>query len=168
MSGDGFDEFVRARGPALLRVAYLLTGDRHLAEDLVQSALVRTSLAWGRLEREQNADAYTRRILYNQQVSWWRRRKVDEVSCETPPDSPGRDPFAAVDLRVSLRVALQALPARQRAVVVCRYFEDLTEEATAEVLGIAIGTVKSQTHRALAALRETVPELELELTQGEA
>ncbi len=168
MAADAFDEFVRARSPGLLRAAYLLTGDSQLAEDLVQNALVKTSLAWRRLERQENADAYARRVLYNQQVSWWRRRRVQEVLDEAVPEQAGSDVYGGVDLRLSLRAALLALPARQRAVIVCRYFDDLSEAETAEVLDMAIGTVKSQAHRALAALRATIPQLELQPSGGDA
>ena len=168
MAADAFDEFVRARSPGLLRAAYLLTGDSQLAEDLVQNALVKTSLAWRRLERQENADAYARRVLYNQQVSWWRRRRVQEVFDDIAPERAGADVYGGVDLRLSLRAALLALPPRQRAVIVCRYFDDLTEAGTAEVLDMAIGTVKSQAHRALAALRATIPQLELQPSGGDA
>ncbi len=168
MAADAFDEFVRARSPGLLRAAYLLTGDSQLAEDLVQNALVKTSLAWRRLERQENADAYARRVLYNQQVSWWRRRRVQEVFDDIPPEQAASDVYGGVDLRLSLRAALLALPARQRAVIVCRYFDDLTEAETAEVLDMAIGTVKSQAHRALAALRATIPQLELQPSGGDS
>ncbi len=168
MAADAFDEFVRARSPGLLRAAYLLTGDSQLAEDLVQNALVKTSLAWRRLERQENADAHARRVLYNQQVSWWRRRRVQEVLDDTVPEPAASDVYGGVDLRLSLRAALLALPTRQRAVIVCRYFDDLSEAETAEVLDMAIGTVKSQAHRALAALRATIPQLELQPSGGDA
>ncbi len=90
MAAESFDEFVRARSPGLLPAAYLLTGDDQLAEDLVQTALVKTSMAWRRLERQQNADAYARRVLYNQQVTWWRRRRVQEVLGRSLPERPDR------------------------------------------------------------------------------
>ncbi|WP_238012324.1 SigE family RNA polymerase sigma factor [Dactylosporangium sp. AC04546] len=159
---DEFDTFVRARSYALLRTAYLLTGDQHLAEDLVQSALARTHLAWRRLHDTGNAEAYTRKAMYHIQVSWWRRRRVAEV---LPGDLPERRAGHATDhsgstaLRLSLRAALLRLSAKQRAVLVLRFFEDRTETETAELLGVAVGTVKSQTAKALARLRDIAPEL---------
>ncbi|MFI5841023.1 SigE family RNA polymerase sigma factor [Catenuloplanes sp. NPDC051500] len=146
----GFNEFVRSRTPALLRAAYLLTGDQHLAEDLVQSALARTHRAWRRLDQVGNAEAYTRKIMYHLQVSWWRRRRVAEVLPGDLPERPHHDDSA---LRMTLRAALLTLPPRQRAVIVLRFFEDHTEAETAHLLGVTVGTVKSQTSKALAKLR---------------
>lgn len=161
MAADDFDDFVRASSPALLRSAYLLTGDAHLAEDLVQAALVKASLAWRRLDHEGNAHAYVRKVMFHQHISWWRRRRVTEVSSSiNPTERASPDAFAAVDLRLSMRAALLALPPRQRAVVVCRYFDDLSEVETAGVLGMAVGTVKSTASRALSALRSALPEHE--------
>lgn len=158
---DEFDAFVRARTPALLRSAYLLTGDQHLAEDLVQGALARTHRAWSRVRAIDNAEAYTRRAMYHLQVSWWRRRRVAETY---PGDLPERaaaqvDHADSTALRLSLRAALGALPVRQRAVIVLRFFDDLTEAQAADVLGVTVGTVKSHTARALARLRAAVPDL---------
>jgi RNA polymerase sigma-70 factor (sigma-E family) len=159
---DEFAAFVRARTPALLRSAYLLTGDQHLAEDLVQSALVRTHRAWSRVNALGNAEAYTRRAMYHLQVSWWRRRRVAEsptgdAAARSAPAEPDHAELTA--LRLSLRVALVQLPPRQRAVVVLRFFDDLSEAQAAEVLGVTVGTIKSQTVRALARLRASAPEL---------
>jgi RNA polymerase sigma-70 factor (sigma-E family) len=159
---DGFEAFVHARTPALLRSAYLLTGDQHLAEDLVQSALVRTHRAWPRVSALGNAEAYTRKAMYHLQVSWWRRRRPAESVSAGPsqrgtPAQPDHAESAA--LRLSVRTALWQLPPRQRAVVVLRFFDDLTEAQTAEMLGVTVGTVKSQTVRALARLRAVAPEL---------
>jgi RNA polymerase sigma-70 factor (sigma-E family) len=162
---DEFVAFVRARTPSLLRSAVLLTGDQHLAEDLVQTALARTHQSWRRLYASGNADAYTRRIMYHLQVSWWRRRRVAEVMPETmPPRTSRSQPRASNDtdeiaLRVTLREALLRLTKRQRAVLVLRFYEDLSESETAEILGVAVGTVKSQTSKALARLRAVAPEL---------
>lgn len=158
---DEFEEFVRARTPALLRSAYLLTGDHHLAEDLVQSALARTHRAWGELLHRGSAEAYTRRTMYHLQVSWWRRRRVTEVlSGELPDaDTPTAEGTGEVALRLVLRDALSRLTARQRAVLVLRFFEDLSETQAAEVLGVSVGTVKSQTSKALARIRACAPEL---------
>ena len=161
MAGDDFDEFVRASSPGLLRSAYLLTGDAHLAEDLVQTAFVKASLVWRRLDHQGNANAYVRKVMYHQHISWWRRRRVAEVSSSINTAEPAMaDEFASVDLRLSMRAALVALPPRQRAVIICRYFEDLSEVDTAELLGMAVGTVKSTASRALIALRSTLPEHE--------
>ncbi|WP_312033770.1 SigE family RNA polymerase sigma factor [Actinoplanes sp. TBRC 11911] len=157
---DEFDTFVRARTHALLRSAYLLTGDQQLAEDLVQSALTRTHQSWKRLAHSGNAEAYARRTMYHLQVSWWRRRRVAEVLPERMPDRPGREDHAGeVSLRLALREALARLTARQRAVLVLRFFEDCTEREVADMLGVSIGTVKSQTAKALARLRTIAPEL---------
>jgi RNA polymerase sigma-70 factor (sigma-E family) len=157
---DEFDSFVRSRTQALLRSAYLLTGDQQLAEDLVQSALTRTHLAWRRLIDTGNAEAYARRTMYHLQVSWWRRRRVAEVMPGTVPETAGGDHAAAVSLRLALRAALLQLSAKQRAVLVLRFFEDRTESETADVLGVSVGTVKSQTARALARMRALAPELD--------
>ncbi|GIG56840.1 DNA-directed RNA polymerase sigma-70 factor [Longispora fulva] len=168
--GGGFDEFVRTRYQALLRSAYLLTGDRHLAEDLVQDALARTYGAWRRLDSGGNAEAYTRKILYNLQVSWWRRRRVAEVLPGELSDTAVRGDHAdGSALRITLHRALLRLPARMLAVVVLRYFEDRSEVETAQILDCAVGTVKSTASKALARLRDTAPELaELITSEGDA
>jgi RNA polymerase sigma-70 factor (sigma-E family) len=158
--GAEFDTYVRARTPALLRTAYLLTGDQHRAEDLVQDALIRTHRAWGRL-RDGNPDAYTRKVMYHLQISWWRRGRTPEVlSGDLPePTSRGRSEETYVT-RLALKAALARLSPKQRAVIVLRFFEDLTEVDTAEVLGVTVGTVKSQTAKALARLRTITPAVE--------
>jgi RNA polymerase sigma-70 factor (sigma-E family) len=153
---DAFREFVVARTPALSRTAYLLTGDAHLAEDLVQTALFKAAKSWDRIQGD--PEPYVRRILYTQNVSWWRaRRHVREQSLETYDDRP----VAPVDheLRLGVEQALGRLTARQRTVLVLRYFEDLTETQAADVLGIRSGTVKSIARQALARLRVLAPEL---------
>jgi RNA polymerase sigma-70 factor (sigma-E family) len=157
-----FDTFVRTRTPALLRSAYLLTGDQHLAEDLVQSALARTHRAWRGLHQTGNAEAYTRKTMYHLQVSWWRRRRVAEsMTGELPEPRRGAEADHAqqTTLRLSLRAALLKLSAKQRAVLVLRFFEDRSEAEAAELLNVTAGTVKSQTSRALARLRTVAPEL---------
>ncbi|RLP90601.1 MULTISPECIES: SigE family RNA polymerase sigma factor [unclassified Micromonospora] len=166
-----FDSFVRTRTPALLRSAYLLTGDQHLAEDLVQSALARTHRSWNRLHDSGNAEAYTRRIMYHLQVSWWRRHRVPEsMPGELPePRGGGSAPDHAhqTSVRLTLRAALAKLSPKQRAVLVLRFFEDRTEAEAADLLGVTVGTVKSQTAKALARLRAVAPELaELYLLEG--
>lgn len=152
-----FEEYVAARAPALARTAYLLTGDHHAAEDLVQSTLLKAAGAWHRIEGE--PDPYVRRILHTQAISSWRRRRarVAEVFAEAPPEQGTHDPDVA--LRVAVRAALARLTPKQRSVLVLCYVEDLTEAQTAEVLGIGVGTVKSNTRDALARLRAVAPEL---------
>ena len=145
---EGFEEFVVARRPALLRTAYLLTGSHQDAEDLVQVALIKAVPHWKRIADQ--PEPYVRKILARESVSRWRRRRWREVPSddlpETPVDGPAED-------RVELQRALARLAPRQRAVIVLRYYEDLTEAETARVLGISVGTVKSQARDALARLR---------------
>ncbi|HKD97712.1 MAG TPA: SigE family RNA polymerase sigma factor [Micromonosporaceae bacterium] len=160
-AGD-FDTFVRTRQRSLLRSAYMLTGDQHLAEDLVQSALARTHQSWARLTDPANAEAYTRKVMYHLQVSWWRRNRVPESMTDTSPEPrPTGGPGEATGLtnRMTIQSALLKLSTKQRAVLILRFFEDRTEVETAEVLGVAVGTVKSQTAKALARLRAVAPEL---------
>ena len=145
----------------LLRSAYLVTGDLHRAEDLVQDALVKVALRWTRL-RDGNPTAYARTIMMNQNVSWWRRRRR-EVLTDDVRDAGDR-PVETEDQLV-VRRALGRLTERQRRVLVLRHFDDLTERETAAVLGVSIGTVKSQNAAALARLREGAPEL-LDLIGG--
>jgi RNA polymerase sigma-70 factor (sigma-E family) len=154
-----YADFVRARGHALLRSAYLLTGDRHLAEDLVQEALARTHRAWNRLDDVGNAEAYARRTMYHAQVSVWRRRRVAESLPGELPDVPGGDHADATACRIAVQQALRSLSARQRAVMVLRYFEDHTEAEAAEMLDVSVSTVRTQTARALARLRPLIPDL---------
>lgn len=159
LEDEAFRDFVAARGHALLRTAYLLTGDQQLAEDLVQTALEKTLPHWGSIRAAAAAESYVRRTMYRENVSRWRRRRVTEllmVDVPEPRRAPERD---GVEDRLALREALMALGRRQRTVVVLRYFEDLTEQQVADLLGLSVGTVKSQGHRALAHLRETCGEL---------
>ncbi|MFI6390665.1 SigE family RNA polymerase sigma factor [Nonomuraea sp. NPDC050547] len=153
----GFREFVLARQQALMRTAYLLTGDAHLAEDLLQSVLVKVVGHWARLARDGNPEAYTRKALINQYISWRRRPRPESPSASLPERGRRYDE-AALD-RIVLRQALARLTPKQRAVIVLRFWEDLTEAQTAQVLGCSLGTVKSQTHHALSRLREQAPEL---------
>jgi RNA polymerase sigma-70 factor (sigma-E family) len=153
-----FGEFVAARTPSLIRVAYLLTGDQHAAQDLLQNALTRTAARWNRL-RHEDPEAYVRTVLYREQVSFWRRRgRRPEVTVAAPPERGYPDPTGYTDLRLSMRQALLRLPADQRAVLVLRYFEDLTETQVAEILDCSVGTVRSRTHRAVTRLRALLPE----------
>ncbi|HVA59089.1 MAG TPA: SigE family RNA polymerase sigma factor [Mycobacteriales bacterium] len=151
---DGFRDFVAARSRSLLRTAWLLTGDWPTAEDLVQTALAKTWLRWGSIRRREDPAAYVRRAMVNTYSTWWRRRWTGEIPTAAPPEGRVRDdPFAAVDTRGSLLAALEQLPRRQRAVVVLRFYDDFTEAQVAAMLGCSVGTVKSQTAKALAKLR---------------
>jgi RNA polymerase sigma-70 factor (sigma-E family) len=152
---DDFEAFVTARYGALLRTAYLLTGDHHDADDLLQQSLIKAVGAWGRVRGD--PEPYVRTILVRQNVSRWRRRRWRELSTDTPPDVISLE--EPVDDRLVLLRALDLLAPRQRAVVVLRYYEDLTESQTAEVLGISPGTVKSQARDALRRLRGALPDL---------
>ncbi|MFF0340005.1 SigE family RNA polymerase sigma factor [Kribbella sp. NPDC004875] len=145
---DGFDAFVAGRSPALLRTAYLLTRDHALAEDLVQTALAKAWFHWSRIT-EDNPEPYVRRILVTTYSSWWRRKWNHEIPTEDLPETPA----PAGDDRLDLWDALGRLPRRQRTVIVLRYYEDLTEPETARLMGSSVGTVKSQTAKALAKLR---------------
>ena len=155
---DGREEFTRwarARQQHLLRVALLMTDDVSRAEDLVQDALTQVAVRWRKL-RDSSPDAYARTVVYHGNISWWRRRR-GEVLIAEPVEQPALS--EPVERRVLVRRALGALTPRQRAVIVLRYFEDLTERDAAAVLGVSVGTVKSQTHLALRRLREAAPEL---------
>lgn len=156
----GFEEFVAARGPRLLRVAWLLTGDAHLAEDLLQTVLAKAWPRWARIARTEQPEAYLRTALVNTYTSWWRRRWRGELphGDDLPERAGGDDSYARVDLEQSLTWAVRRLPPRQRAVVVLRYFEDLSVEETAATLGCGTGTVKSQAAKALRTLRAVLPE----------
>jgi RNA polymerase sigma-70 factor (sigma-E family) len=147
-----YDAFVVARWARLLRVAFLLTADWAAAEDLLQNALVKAWFAWRRIEGD--PEPYVRRIVVRSFLSARRRRWRAEVPFDTVPDRPtAGDPAGDVVDRDALWRALARLPARQRAIVVLRYFEDLSERQIAEVLGVRAGTVKSQASKALAHLR---------------
>jgi RNA polymerase sigma-70 factor (sigma-E family) len=151
---EAFRDYVAGRSAALLRTAYLLTGNRLDAEDLLQTALAKTYLSWGRIREPAAVDAYVRRVMVNSRTSLWRRRRVDEYATAEPPELPGPDRTAELDLHDALWHALGRLPKRQRAAVVLRYYEDLSEAETAEALGIEVGTVKSTVSRALVRLRD--------------
>lgn len=150
---EGFAEYVAARQSALLRSAWLLSGDWAHAEDLVQSALVRMLPHWSRV-RDDDPDGYAYRILFNCYLSWWRRVRPREPESRELPELPVHDEgFVTVALRDELAQLLAKLPRRQRAVVVLRYYHGYSEAETAVLLGCAIGTVKSQAAKALAKLR---------------
>ncbi|RJS47078.1 SigE family RNA polymerase sigma factor [Nocardioides cavernaquae] len=144
-----FEEYVAARMPALLRTAYLLTGHHQDAEDLVQMALIKVVPRWRRIA--DRPDPYVRKVLVHEHVSRWRNRRWREVHTDRVPETA--EPAPGHDDRLSLQAGLAALAPRQRAVIVLRYYEDLTERETAEALGISVGTVKSQARDALARLR---------------
>jgi RNA polymerase sigma-70 factor (sigma-E family) len=148
-----FREYVSSRGRALLRTAYLLTGNLADAEDLVQSALAKTYQAWHRIEDRAAIDGYVRRAIVNTHISWWRRRKVDEFPTDEIPDQPIADTSGDSELHDVLQRAIDRLPQRMRAAVVLRFFEDMTEAEIAEALGVSQGTVKSTLSRAVAKLR---------------
>jgi RNA polymerase sigma-70 factor (sigma-E family) len=151
-----FTEYLQARQPSLLRTAYLLSGDRHTAEDLVQTTFAKLYLSWDRVQRRELVDGYVRRILVNEHNSLWRRPfKRREVASDALPDAQAPDHHDHGE-SAALWEFVQTLPRKQRAVIVLRYYEDLTEAETADVLGIAVGTVKSQASRALAAMRSRV------------
>ncbi len=156
ITGDeaGFAEFVAARSSALSRTAFLLTGDHHLAQDLVQAALMQAARHWRRIHT--SPEAYVRRAMYHQNISWWRRRRFAETSLET---YDGATAASDHDLRLTLDQALARLTAKQRTVLVLRFYEDLTEVETARALGLSTSTVKSTTRQALARLRALAPEL---------
>jgi RNA polymerase sigma-70 factor (sigma-E family) len=146
-----FDGFVEARSTRLLRTAFLLTRDWGLAEDLLQTVLTKAWFAWSRIETD--PEAYVRRALVTTYTSWWRRKWRGETPSDVLPENPAPDALSAVDDRDVVWAALGRLAPRQRAVLVLRFYEDLTEAQTAEVLGCTVGTVKSQTSRALERLR---------------
>lgn len=150
---EEFADFVAARYRALVRTGLLLTGDPWHAEDLVQSALIRTYLAWPRLREPARAESYARRVLTRVAFKAGQRRWRGEVTAARLPEPPAAHPAEAV--AVDVRRALSALPAGQRAVLVLRYFDDQSEAETARLLGISPGTVKSRAARGLAALRQS-------------
>jgi RNA polymerase sigma-70 factor (sigma-E family) len=155
-------EFVAARGAALSRAAFLLTGNHQAAEDLVQDTYVVMVQRWQKAKRV-DPEAYVRRILYSRFVDGWRRRRLVELPWAAPPDVPDVDLVDAATDRMTLQAALARMTPRQRAVLVLRFYEDLTECQAAAVLGISPNTVKSQTRVALQRLRELAPDTVAEL-----
>ena len=160
----GFREYVAARRQGLLAVGYVLTGTQHGAEDLVQATLVKVWPRWSRVAEVGDPDAYVRKAMLNTFLSWRRRdggREIpsgDVASLPQPSaDSGARNALTGVLDRVVLRDLLRALPRRQRAVLVLRYYADLTEVQVAEAMGCSVGTVKSQHAKALATLRRHTP-----------
>jgi RNA polymerase sigma-70 factor (sigma-E family) len=155
---DDFDSFVVARGQVLLRFAYLLCGDRHLAEDIVQEVLARAHQRWAKIERMEAPEAYVRRAIVREYLSWRRRRASTEYVVAQVPERA--DPYEPVDAIVERGVVwrmLSDLPRAQRAVIVLRFYVDLSNDEIAHVLGCAPSTVRAHTTRALARLRSSVP-----------
>lgn len=148
-----FRDFAAARSRALLRTAYLLTGDHQHAEDLLQTTLTKVYLGWGRIRDSAAVESYARKTLITTYTSWWRRRSWHERPVDGFPEAHLADPAADLVERDRMWRALQALPRQQRAVVVLRFYDDLSVLETARLLGVDPGTVKSHTSRALAALR---------------
>ena len=149
---DGFRAFVEARSPVLLRSGWLLTGDWPSAEDLVQTALAAAWPRWGSLD--QSPEMYVRKIMVNTFLRWKQRKWNGEIATERLPERAYGDVFAQVDSRAALTAALDRLPARQRAVVVLRYFADMTEAQTAQAMGCSVGAVKSHAAKAISRLRD--------------
>jgi RNA polymerase sigma-70 factor (sigma-E family) len=158
---DGFRDFLQARLDRLSRVAYLLTGDHYAAEDLLQNALIKVGTRWRQVAAADDPDAYVRRILYHEHISAWRRLgRGAEVAVAEPPAPASRlDEADDAVRRMMLQRALAKLTPRQRAVILLRYFEDLSEVDAAAVLRCSVGTVKSQTNHAIGRLRVLAPEL---------
>jgi len=152
-----FREFMHARWPAMVRLAYGLTGDQGHAEDVAQAAFARAYASWPRVRRSGDPDAYVRQIVINENRNRFRKRRVAErLTDSVLIDAPWTDATRECDERSALIAALQRLGPRQRAVVVLRYWLDLTEQETAAALNCSVGTVKSQASRALATLRESI------------
>ncbi len=163
---EEFELWVHARGGALARSAYLLTGDAHLAEDLLQETLTRVAQKWRKVG--DSPDAYARRVMHNLAIDSWRRRRARpaEMLGVAPPELAGRGDVVDVERRVVLRDALSRLTPRQRAVLSLRFYEDLTEVDAAAVLGCSVSTVKSTARDALAKLRAVAPDLLSAFAEG--
>ena len=163
-----FDDLVDARSPALLRTAYLLTGDWSSAEDLLQSAFAKTWFRWKRIEDPQAGESYVRQVMYTTYCKWYRRKWRGEISTGFLPDTQAvADAYSRIDEQDGLGRALAELTPKTRAILVLRFFEDLTEAQVAHTLGCSIGTVKSTTHRGLAKLREST-QLQLPVHNADA
>jgi RNA polymerase sigma-70 factor (sigma-E family) len=155
---EEFSAFMAEASPSLLRTAWLLTGDPHAAQELVQAALVKTYAAWSRVQRDQ-AQAYARRVLVNHSTDTWRSRRRETLVDDLPEPTTAHPRAAAIaapeslELRQQVVTLLQRLPAQQRRVVVLRYYVDQSEQSVADTLGISVGAVKSAASRGLAAIR---------------
>jgi RNA polymerase sigma-70 factor (sigma-E family) len=158
---QAFREFVSARRPALVRTAYLLSGDWHRAEDVVSTAIVKMYTAWRRVARADNPDAYARQVVVRTWLDEARRPWRRELPVELLPDRPSDHADTAADATVSradLRLLLAKMPARQRAVLVLRFYDDLSVERTADILGCSRGAVMTLTSRALGTIRGLLPD----------
>ncbi len=157
---EDFAAFVRARQNALVRFGYLLTGDRMSGEDLTQTALARLYLKWDTIRQTEAIEAWVRRVMVNEHASWWRRawRHRERLDFDTAHSDSNAGP-QSTPFDDDLWRQVLALPPRQRAAIALRFYEDLSEAQTAEILGCSVGTIKSQTHRALAALRTKLEEV---------
>ncbi|MFX0539353.1 SigE family RNA polymerase sigma factor [Ornithinimicrobium sp. Y1847] len=157
----GYRDFVLSRQDGLRRAAVLMCGEQAQAEDLLQEALVALAERW---ESVDHPEAFVRRVIYRQRVSWWRRRRR-EVVVDAVPERGVGDGSEGRARDAEVREALRHLPQRQRAALVLRYFEDLTEAQTAEVMGVAVGTVKSLSHQGMARLREELSARQADVEQ---
>ena len=162
-SDEEFRDFMRGRWPAMVRLAYGLTGDQGHAEDVAQAAFARAYASWSRVARTGDPDAYVRKIVINENLSRFRKRRVTEDLVGAVPEGPGQSGADAVGDSVGLLRALRRLGPRQRAVIVLRYWMDMSEAETAAALNCSVGTVKSQASRALATLRGSAELMEGEL-----
>jgi RNA polymerase sigma-70 factor (sigma-E family) len=153
---SGFAELVAARSPALFRTALVVVGDHQLAQDLLQEALVKAYVAWPRLRDTTKAEAYVRRTIVTTAISWRRRRSFHEHPVALVPDARNADQTERLATHDVLWEQVRSLPPRQRAALVLRYYEDLSEADTAALLGCSVGTVKSQVSAALSKLRNHV------------
>lgn len=158
---EGFGEFVEARGAALSRTAFLLYGNHADAQDLLQEALAKTARHWRKVV-DGNPEAYVRRVMINQRTSWWRRFGRREQAVAEPPESTTSDHSESSTTRLTLLRALAELAPRQRAVVVLRFYEDMSVAEVADILNVSQGTVKSQSHAALARLRRILADSRFE------
>lgn len=155
---EEFTAFVAATAPRLRRIAYLMCGDWHLAQDLTQTAFVRMYASWGRIWRSANLNAYSRRVLMNAVFDQRKRRSSGELVVAELPESAQRPPEVAAELHVTLMSALATLPVRDQAIVVLRYWEDHSVETVAGILDISTSVVKTQSSRALTRLRTLLGE----------
>jgi RNA polymerase sigma-70 factor (sigma-E family) len=167
-AATAFSEFASARSASLFRTAYLIVGgDHQLAQDLLQESLIKTYLAWPRLRDPSKAEAYTRKAIVTTAISWRRRRSFHERPTDPLPDTALPDAGEAVTTHASMVTQLRTLPPRQRAAIVLRYYQDLSEAQTADVMGCSVGAVKSQVSTGLARLRRTLGQTYDEATPAE-
>ena len=156
---ESFEEYVTARGPSLLRLAYVLCGDHHLAEDIVQEVLARMHDRWRRVDHADHPDAYVRRAVVREYLSWRRRRSSREIALAEPPSPGAHGPEARVAARDEMWRLLAGLSRAQRVVLVLRFYEDLPDDEIAAVLGCSPATVRVHASRGLSRLRATNPSI---------